>query len=101
MSKRVYGWEDNPAIDQFRFKLSNERAEALFESGQVCYITLSDGREALQYLRPEDDGVPVAGNFLTVWRMKPSGWCCPRLKVDIPAVPVWQMNRQPELEVIA
>jgi len=97
MSKRVYGWEDNPAVDSFRFRLSDNRADDLVESGQADYITLNDGREAVQFLRPEDVGVPVPGNFLAVWQKRLSGCHCPRLKIEVTPIPVWQMNPQPAL----
>jgi hypothetical protein len=95
MSKRVYGWEDNPAIDSYRFRLSDNRAEGLVEIGHAVYITLADGREAVQFLRPDSEGVPMPGNFLAVWRKRPSGCRSRRLKIDIPPIPVWQMNSTP------
>lgn len=40
MATRVYGWEDNPAIDPFRFKLSDARAQSLVDSGRGEFLTL-------------------------------------------------------------
>ena len=88
MSTRVYGWEDDPATAQFRFKLSNERAQELVKSGQGFYFNLPDGRRAIQFYPRELSGPAeyYPSGFLQAWRKKLSGY-----------IPVWQMRSQREL----
>jgi hypothetical protein len=93
MSKRVYGWEADPATDSFSFKLSNERADALVRSQAADFITLPCGRLAVQlrprpsYLSPlhceTADSPSLYPAFALAWRIKPSGH-----------MPVWQMRTQ-------
>jgi hypothetical protein len=51
MSLRVYHADTNPRIDPFSFRQSNNRAAELVARGEGRYITLSDGRQAVQLYR--------------------------------------------------
>jgi len=96
MSKRVFGWEDNPAVDHFRFRQSNKRAEEIVASGRGRFITLADGMVAVQ-LYPVHPVMAVvdpleriaAGTMGDAWEIRPSG--CRKLK--IPPILVLQMRR--------
>jgi hypothetical protein len=48
MSIRVYGWNQNPAIDQRLYRCSNLSAVEALRKGQARSITDGDGRRAIQ-----------------------------------------------------
>ena len=56
MSTRVYAWDANPAVDPRLYRLSNNRAKALVLEEIADFITLADGRRAIQ-LRPKPEEV--------------------------------------------
>jgi hypothetical protein len=48
MSLRVFAADSNPHIDPFLYRQSNNRAEELVALGRGSFITLPDGRRAVQ-----------------------------------------------------
>lgn len=54
MSMRVFAWESNPAIDRFKYRQSNDRAKELVSDGEGFFVTLPDGRRAVQLYPPQE-----------------------------------------------
>lgn len=54
MSTRVFAWDANPAVDPFAYKQSCSRADDIVVAGQGFFITLTDGRRAVQLFPPSD-----------------------------------------------
>lgn len=52
MSLRVWAWDANPAVDRGLYRQSNIRAQEIVDSGRGVYITLPNGRTAVQLLPP-------------------------------------------------
>lgn len=77
----MFAWDANPSTDRRLFILSNNRATELVETAQRCrFISLPDGRKAVQFLPPAGFSA-VPGLFDDAWKIRPSG-----------GMPVWQMN---------
>ena len=56
MSLRVFAADANPCVDAFLYRQSNLRGEEIVSSGRGTFITLADGRRAVQLLplKPKD-----------------------------------------------
>lgn len=52
MSRRVYGWDQNPLTDRHPFRCSNSSADYAVANGIAELIVDGDGREAIQLLEP-------------------------------------------------
>lgn len=50
----MFSWELNPAVDRFSYRLSNRRAQDLVSDGDGFFLTLPDGRKAVQLYPPEE-----------------------------------------------
>jgi|SRR5712692_10363335 len=81
---RVYGWDQDPAVDRFSFRLSDARAHELGETGGAVVVIDGDGREALQLVPPKEIAYPLdtaaGGNVIPFSRIETSTItrCCAR-----------------------
>jgi len=93
MSRRVFSWDTNPAVDSFSFRLSDARAFDLLTAARAFEVICKDGVLAIQLAPPLEvreltvsaEGKPVferiSTNFRDAWQQRPSG-----------IIPVWQMT---------
>jgi hypothetical protein len=89
MSKRVYGWDQNPATDRFQDRCSNSSANFAVETGRGIYIVDGDGRQALQLYPPAAVlAERNARNGITPFGRGPVGLynAPPKLNYPVPAV---------------
>lgn len=52
MSRRVYGWDQNPLADRHPFRCSNSSAAYAIENGIAFEVIDGDGRAAIQLAEP-------------------------------------------------
>jgi len=57
MSRRVYGWDQNPSTDRFVYRCSNTSAQAAILDGFAEEIVDGDGRVAIRLRAPSQGGV--------------------------------------------
>lgn len=53
MSHSVFAWDVNPAVDRRLYPISDNRATELVDEERAKFITLSNGRRAIQLLPDE------------------------------------------------
>lgn len=60
MSTRVYGWDQNPAVDRFSYRCSNSSAAHAIGKGEAKPIVDGDGRRAIQLVERVEFSLPEA-----------------------------------------
>lgn len=89
MRMNVYEWDAIPGVDRRLYPLSANRAEELVRDGRGAFVTLANGRRAVQKLAPvEILAERSARNILTPFGRGPVGKvnAPPKLNYPIPAV---------------
>jgi len=52
MSRRVYGWDQNPVVDHYAYRCSNTSAKMAVVDGLALEVMDGEGREGIQLLEP-------------------------------------------------
>jgi|GEM_PF-6578026 len=87
MSIRVYGWQKNPAVDHYCYRLSDCRGQHLLETLAAIEILDGDGRRAIQLLAPREvqiEQTPGIGNLIPFGRLRNPLLTPDKLHYEIP-----------------